>query len=276
MRTSDVPNIDPIYFLTPLVVIGFSVGLLVYWRLRRRLSGSAVALSLAAYGGAIAAKVALQAFTLGPLTSASGGNPWVLGVYYGGQTALFEVGGAFLVAGWAVAHRELWGVDAEGFGLSLAFWENAVLIATPLLLGYLVDWSVLSHPGTASAHQLYTSLQQTAPALFLPPAAALPLIAPALLERVSSLFAHFAWGYLAVMAAVFRRPRYIVLAAPIGFLGDFLVPFVGVLGIDGFELVVFAISAVGLGLALWVTREFRRFLVPPSPSPGSPSTGSTG
>jgi hypothetical protein len=252
-----VQNIDPLYLLTPVVVLGFSFGLVLYWRLRRRFTGIVLLYSLGAYAGAIGAKVFVQALTLGPLSSASGSNPAILGAYYGAQTAAFEVGGAFLVAAVAIALARLGAPDAEGFGLGLALWENGVLIALPLLLDYVTYYLVLSHPGSSAAQTLYPALMSNSPALFYGPAAALPLIGWSILERVSSLFAHFAWGYLAVLGAVYRKRVYLAIAIPLGFLPDFLVPFAGSLGLPAFELIVFAIAATGLAVTLGVTRSVR-------------------
>ena len=251
-------NIDPIYFLTPVVVLGFSLGLVVYWYARHRFTGGVLLYSFAAYFGAIVAKEVVQLATLRSFTAAIGGNPALLGTYYGGQTALFEVGGAFLVAGLAAANGRFTDRDAEGFGLGLGFWENAVLIALPLLFDYLVYYAVLSQPGSAAAQSLHSRLSQDAPALFYGPAAALPLVGLAILERVSSLLAHLAWGYLAVLGAIHRRWWYLAIAAPLGFLIDFLVPFAGALGEVRFELVVFLIALGGLALAVGVTRDLRR------------------
>lgn len=83
------------------------------------------------------------------------------------------------------------------------------------------------------------------------------------------------WGFLAVFAAVYRKWGYLALAAPIGFPFDFMVPFVGALGVGRFELISFVIALGGLWTALWVTRELRRGLftaptVPPAPGPLPP------
>ena len=253
-------NIDPVYFLTPLTVLAFSFGLLLYWRLRRSLTLWAILASLIAYAGAIALKEILQAATLTSYDSAVGGNLALLGVYYGSQTALFEVGGAFLVAFLAVKYRKLGERDAEGFGLSLAFWENAVLLALPLLLDYLVFYFVLAHPGTAAYQALYPTLSKNSPALFYGPAAALRVVGLAVLERVSSLLAHFSWGLLAVFAATRRKYNFLLVAAPLGFVVDFLTPFSGVLGLVVFEVLLFLVCLVGLWVTLHWTRGIRREL----------------
>ncbi len=211
-----------------------------------------------AYAGAIALKYIVQLPTIRALDSAFGNSPVVLGVYYGIQTAVFEVGGAFLVAAIAVSRKHFKANDAEGFGLGLAFWENGVLIALPLLLNYIVYYAILSTPNSSLAQSLYSTLTKDAPSLFYGTSGALPLIGYAILERISSLLAHFSWGYLAVIAAVYRKRIYLAIALPVGFFVDFLVPFSQKIGIGMFELIVFLIGAIGLIIALAITRGVRR------------------
>jgi len=140
-------NIDPIYFLTPIVVVALSFGLVAYWHRRRRLTVFALLFSLVAYFGAIFAKYVFQYLTnWPPFLPASGGNPFELGAYFGLQTVFFEVGGAYLVARYAVSRRMLRANDAEGYGVSLALWENGLLIGGSLLVNYAIYYATLS-PG---------------------------------------------------------------------------------------------------------------------------------
>jgi hypothetical protein len=248
-------NIDPLYFVTPVVVIGFSFGLVIYWHFKRSFSKWVLVYSLAAYAGAIALKYIVQIPTIGAINSAFVDNPAVLGVYYGLQTAVFEVGGAFLVATIAVSRGHFKAKDAEGYGLGLAFWENGILIGLLTLIDYITYYAILSSPSSSIAQILYSTLIKDAPSLFYGSSLALPLVGYAILERVSSLLAHFAWGYLAVLAAVYRKRIYFVVAFPIGFLIDFLVPFSQRLGTAPFELLVFIVAVGGLIAALAVTRR---------------------
>lgn len=251
-------NIDPLYILQPVVVIAFSVGLVVYWHYKRSFSRSALWYSLGAYAGAIAVKAILQYATYDGFDSAVNGNPAALGVYFGAQTALFEVGGAFLLASIAVSRGRFSAKDAEGYGLGLAFWENAVLLGVPTLLGYIAEYAILSAPSSASAQSLYSTLSTSSPALFYGPLAALTVVGYGIMERVSSLLCHFSWGLLAVMAAVYKRRLFLAVALPIGFVLDFASQFGPYLGTGPFELVVFVISLVSLMATLWVTRSIRR------------------
>jgi hypothetical protein len=264
-------NIDPVYFLTPVAVIALMTGLLIYWRLRRTLTGGSILYSLVAYGGAIALKYAVQIPTINAFEAATRGSLAALGVYYGAQTALFEVGGAYVVARLAISRSKLRAEDAEGFGLGLAFWENVALFAAPVLLDYAIYYAILAAPGSSAARSLYPILSQSSPGLFLAPAAALPLVGYAVLERVSSLFAHFAWGLLCVLAAAHRKKSLFLAALPVGFAIDFLVPFSSTVGLGIFELTIFIISLAALGGALYLTRPYRRKkeVGPLSPTPVS-------
>lgn len=263
-------NIDPVYFVTPLAVIALMAGLMFYWRRRRTLTLGAALYSLAAYAGAIALKYAVQIPTINAFEAATGGSLAALGTYYGAQTALFEVGGAYVVARLAISRAKLTAEDSEGFGLGLAFWENVALFAVPVLLDYAVYYVILS-AGGSSAQTLYSILSQDSPGLFLAPAGALPLVGYAVLERVSSLFAHLAWGLLCVLAAAHKRRGLFLFALPVGFVIDFLVPFSPTLGLGVFELTIFVISLAALSGALYLARPYRRSdgVVPATPAPGS-------
>lgn len=250
-------NIDPLYFITPVAVIAFSAGLVLYWGLRRRFTGSALLYSLVAYAGAIALKYAVQIPTISWFRGVTDGSLAAMGVYYGAQTALFEVGGAYVVASYAVARGKLRAADAEGFGIGLAFWENGVLIAIPLLFEYALYYLVLSTPTSSAAQTIYSALSKGAPSLFYAPGAALPLVGYSILGRVSSLLAHMAWGILVVVAVVLKKRRYFLAALPLGFATDFLVPFAGRMGIGAFELTIFGVSVAWLGATLVATRSAR-------------------
>jgi hypothetical protein len=266
-------NIDPLYFATPLVVLALMVGLLVYWRKMRSLTGNVMLYSLIAYAGAIALKYAVQIPTYGAFESSTGGSHLALGIYYGVQTAAFEVGGAYVVARLALARSRLRPEDAGGFGLGLAFWENVGVFAVPVLLDYAVYYATLSSPGSSAAQTLYPVLSRASPGLFYSPAAALPLIGYAILERVSSLIAHFSWGLLCVLGAAHRKPGLVLAALPIGFAIDFLVPFAPSLGLGVFELALFVISLVALAGALALTKPYRP--AGPAGVPGSAPASNT-
>lgn len=247
---------DPVYFLTPIIVIGFSVGLVLYLRLRGRFSAWVLLTSLVAYGGAIALKVVFQAFTLRPFEAAVGGSQVALGAYFGLQTVIFEVGGAFLVVRYAFSKGKIRAGDAAAYGVGLAFWENGVLVGAVLLLDYVV-YTLLLSGGGAGAQQLFAILERESPSLFYAPSAALPLVGYAVLERVSSLLVHFSWGLLCALAVVFRRRLFLCLALPMG-LVDLLAPFSARLGVPAFEALLFGLSLLSLWVALVSTSEVRR------------------
>lgn len=248
-------NIDPLYFLTPVVTLGSSFGLVAYLALKRRFSLWTLLASLVSYAGAIALKEAVQAASYQAFDAAVGGNLLWLGLYFGSQTVVFEVGGAFLVAAFAVSRHRIGRKDAAGFGAGLAMWENGVLVGGTLLLDYLVYYLVLGSGGSSAA-LLSGELSKDAPALFYQASAALPLIGYATLERVSSLLAHFAWGYLAVLAAVTGRRAYLGIALPMG-LVDAVVPLSSSIGLGRSEALIFAFSAASFAVALAATRKER-------------------
>jgi uncharacterized membrane protein YhfC len=254
-------NIDPVYFLIPIIVIGFGLGLVLYWHFRRRLTGQILLYALVAYAGAIILKYAVQIPTINAFNSAVGGNPAALGIYYGIQTSVFEVGGAYVVALYLLKRNKIKAEDAGGYGISLAFWENGVLLGiisgATSLINLTTYYAILSSGTNSLSQTVYNALTNSttgAPGLFYPPASALPDIGFAILERVSSLLAHFSWGYLVVLAVVFRRRLYLAVALPMGFL-DFSVPFASYLGTAAYEFLIFGVSIVFLIIALTVTRN---------------------
>ena len=246
-------NIDRLYFLQPLVTIAFSVGLIIYWRRKRTFTRAAFVYSLLAYAGAIAIKVAVQALTFPAFLARFSDSPPALGAYFGVQTVLFEVGGAFLIAAWTVSRGKLNANDAEGYGLGLAFWENAGYLGTLGLFTLISIYLTLASSGPTS-EAFYSTLISTRPDLFYPPSQALPLVGYGILERATSLLFHVSWGYLCLLAAFFHKRQYFLLALPMGLL-DFLVPFAASLGILVFESLIFALGLGSLALTLLVTRS---------------------
>jgi hypothetical protein len=250
-----VQDIDPIYLLQPIITIAFSAGLIIYWRMKRNFTGAAFAYSLLAYAGAIAIKIVLQTLTYSSYLAIFKGNPSALGVYFGVQTVIFEVGGAFLVAAWAVSRGKLNFKDAEGYGLGLAFWENAGYLGILGLLNLVSVYLALAFVGP-TAQRVYSQLITSRPELFAPPSLVLPLIGYGLLERVTSLLFHFSWGYLCILAAALHKRKYLLLALPMGLL-DFFVPFASTMGLLLFELFIFALGLGVLGLTILVSRSLR-------------------
>ena len=249
-------NIDPVFILQPLIMIGFSVGTVLYWHRREGFSRYVLGFSLLAYGGAIAVKLVFQYLTAPTFLSLSGGSVWLLGAYFGLQTAVFEVGGAFLVASLAVSRRKMKRRDGVAYGLWLAFWENAVLIGGNSAVSLLYYFFTISQGGP-TAQSLSSLLSNAQPQLFFPPLEALEVIGWALLERVSSLMVHLSWGYLCVKSAASHRKRYFLLAFPMGLI-DFLVPFAPIMTLPLFELVLFMLAAFCVLATVYATRTLRK------------------
>jgi uncharacterized membrane protein YhfC len=245
-------NIDSIFIIEPAVVIGFSVATVLYWRSRHGFPRFVLGLSLLAYGGAIAAKAAFQYVTAPSFLAISQRSIWLLGLYLGLQTVIFEVGGAFLVARFAIARRMMKKGDGVAYGLGLAFWENGILLGAIPLLSLLFYFFTISQGG-AAAESLSTLLTTSQPQLFSSPSEALPMIGWGILERVSSLMVHLSWGYLCVKSAASHRNRYFFLALPMGMI-DLLVPFVQVMTVPIFEIVVFMLAALCILATVYTTR----------------------
>jgi len=249
-------NINALVFLSPIIMIAFSVGLIAYWRVKRRFTIWTLLLALAAFAGAIALKSIFQYFTAQPFVMAVGGDPAAIGIYVGLQTVVFEVGGAYLAARIAFSHNKIRADDAEGYGLGLAFWENAVLVGGSLLLNLVVFYAILAGGGP-DAQQLFDYLSAASPVYFDSAAIVLPQVGLAILERVSSLLVHFSWGLLCVFAVAFKKKRFLLLALPMG-LVDFLVPYAGDIGILNFEILFFGLCLLCLLVALGFTKAERK------------------
>ncbi len=248
-------NIDPLYLLQPIVTIAFSAGLVIYWHLKRKFTALAFICSLLAYGGAIACKVIFQAITFNALMAGFHGDLSILGAYFGIQTVVFEVGGAYLIARLAVSRGKLEVGDAEAYGLGLAFWENAGYLGVLGMFSLLSIYLTLS-AGSISSLELYSSLVTNRSTLFYPPSQALPLIGFSILERVSSLLFHFCWGYLCLLSAFTHNRRYFLAALPMGLL-DFFVPFANYFGIPYFELFIYVLGLGTLGVTMFITKGVR-------------------
>lgn len=245
-------NIDPVLFLEPVIFIALSVGTILYWRKRRRFPAILLLYTFIAYAGAIAVKVVFQSFTVTGFVAEFGSSSWETGLYYGLQTSFLEVGFAYLVARYAVSKKQVFVADAEGYGIGLAFWENGVLLGALSLVNLVATYAIIADG--LLPESLYQTIVSSQPALFDTPQQLAFPIALATLERVSSLLAHLAWGYLCVLAAFFKRPKYFYIALPMGMV-DFLVPFAPDVPTWVFEVVLFVISVGLLSIALLAGRS---------------------
>jgi len=266
-------EIDAIWFLYPVLTIGFSFGTIWYWRKRNSSTSAVLGFSLAAYSGAIILKEVVQLLTLGPFEALVSGNLLPLGIYFGAQTVAFEVGGAYLVASLAVSRRRLNERDAVGYGLGLAFWENGVLLGIITLINYTSYYAILASGSSGLPQLVYNTLVANEPALFYSPGTVLPLVSLAILERLSSLLIHLSWGCLTLLAAFYRRRLYLAVALPMGMI-DALVPFAPVMGDYVFEAVILMISVACLAFAMALTSNVRKAPGTTAAAPAG-STGST-
>ena len=265
-------NIDPLYILEPLVVIALSVALILYWKFSgRSFTRYALIFSLVAYAGAIIIKILFQLLTVNAVQSAFGSESIATGLYYGLQTVFFEVGGAFIIARYAISRKRLSEKDAGAYGIALAFWENGVYLGIFSLISVISIYAVLAVGPATTAQQVYNALQTGQSSLFDPPSKALPLVGFGILERISSILVHCAWGYLVVLAVLYKRNSYLAAALPMGLI-DFFVPFANVLGIATFEGIVFLFSLASLFIAISIGRELPKN---PTPETMTPMTGVT-
>ena len=246
-------NIDPLFILQPVIIIIICTALLLYWYRKRHFHWMVLVYSLVAYSVAIALKYAVQIPTINAVTSYFGSASVGLGVYYGLQTVIFEVGLAYAVAWYIISHGLLEHKDAEAYGSGLAFWENAGLLGILSLISLIATYSILQS-NTPLAQTVYNQLKTSQPGLFAPAREALSSVALGTLERISSIIFHFAWGYLCMMAAIFHKKRLFIIALPMGFV-DFLVPFASTMGIVTFEAAVFALSALSLFVTWFAIRQ---------------------
>lgn len=254
-------NIDLILLLQPSLAFVISLFALVWWWYRRGFRGVVLLLSAAAYFVAIGAKYAIQIPTIAAVQAEFGKTSLGLGLYYGLQTVFLEVGLAYLFAVYAVRRRGLKESDAVPYGLSLAFWENGILLGIFSIFNLGIIYLIIAGGGSEAA-TVYSQILASQPSLFQSSASLLPMVFIGTLERVSSMLAHIAWGMLCVFSAVTGRKRYLVYALPMGLL-DALVPFAS-LNLNLFEAVVFVLSLVFVLIA-WRSSES----VPMGPQPGT-------
>jgi hypothetical protein len=245
-------NINLLVAIQPIIVIIICSALIIYWYRKRHFRWTALIFSLAAYGGAIGLKYAVQLPTINMVKDA---GPSVLGVYYGVQTMVFEVGLAFLVALIALRYREMSEKDSEGYASGLAFWENAGLLGILSFINLIAYFSILSNDSSL-AQQLYDQLSTSAPQLFATNQEVLGLVAIGIFERISSIMIHFAWGYLCFMAARHGKMRLFLIALPMGLI-DFFVPFASSSPIL-FEILFFGLALASVVVAWYITRGLRK------------------
>ena len=227
-------------------------------------------LSAVAYFSAIGLKAVVQVLTYGWVESTFGTASLPTGLYFGLQTCFLEVGLAYAVAKVAVSRGKIEARDGEGYGISLAFWENGILLGALSVFSLVITYFLIAD-GLLS-QSLYQTIVNAEPSAFLPPAQIIIPSAFGILERISSLLLHFSWGYLCVLAAYLGRRRYFLAALPMG-LVDTLVPFASEVPVWVFESALFLISLGALAAAWRVTETARRSgyakALTPAAAPGS-------
>lgn len=251
-----VTNIDILYVLQPLIITIASIILVLYWHYKKSFTKWIFVYSLVAYALAIIIKTVFQHFTA--LYVVSAGNLYIEGVYYGLQTVILEVGLAYVFASYAIKKKQMSAKDASGYGIGLAFWENGVLLGLFSIINVLALYLTLAS-GSPAAAIAYNAVSKAQPSLFYPAMQALPLIGLGLLERTSSFMVHFSWGYLVLMAAFYRKKKYLAIALPMG-LVDFFVPFSKSLGLANFEILIFAIAIASILVVAFTSKSLSKTL----------------
>lgn len=248
-------NINLIFIVQPIVVIVIATVLMLYWYRKRHFHVNVWLYSLIAYAVAIALKYAVQLPTINVIISTFGASSIGLGLYYGLQTVIFEVGLAFGIAYFAVKRGKLDKSDAEAYSSGLAFWENVGFLSV-LSLVNLVAYYVILSMGGSLAELTYNQLSTNAPVLFSSNLQAIGLVGLGILERISSTLIHVAWGYLCFMATLYHKRKLFLIALPMGLI-DFLVPFAQI-DVILFEATVFGLASLSVFVAWYVTRDLRK------------------
>jgi len=260
-------NIDLLLFVQPIVSTAVVVGAILLWRRRSGFRAIILLFSALAYWTAIGAKAAISYLAAGPIESAYGATSLEYALFLGLQTVFFEVGLAYAVSSIAFRRRSLSSGDAAPFGLSLAFWENGVLLGVLSIVDLAAIYFIIAS-GSPIATQVYATINATSPGLFSQPSVLLPGVLLGTLERISSTLAHLSWGVLCVLSVTSGKKKYLGYALPMGLL-DSLVPFAPD-DISLFEGVVFALSLLFLAVAAVSCRAEKKAppggVSPPAPS----------
>lgn len=244
-------NINIAYALQPLIVTIATFLFLAYFVRKKRFTKYVFIYTLLAYGIAIGAKAIFQTFTIGYVESY--GNPYLLGIYYGLQTAIFEVGIAYLFARYAASKKQIKIEEARAYGAGLAFWENGILLGLFSLINLFSVYAVLGST-SPEAQVVYNTLMKSSPVLFSTSSSVLFTVFLGIVERTSSIIIHYAWGILVVFAAVTRKKKYLLYALPMGLI-DALVPFAKDIPLYYFEGLLFAIAVLALIFTLRITKK---------------------
>lgn len=249
-----IENFNPIYILSPLIPVIFSFALLFYWRYRKKFKWIILVYALIAYAAAIFAKSVFQYLTASAFIDHFGRVSIPTGLYYGLQTSFLEVGLAYLVIRYAISTKKYDSSYSSGYGISLSFWENGVLLGLYPLLNIVLSYVLIATNPGSIGQLISETLKNNNPSLFNSTMQALPLIGLSGLERLSSLLAHYSWGVLVFLSVVRKKPLYFFIAFPMSLI-DALVPFVSEIGIYLFELIIFLLALLFLSIALLVARR---------------------
>ena len=239
------------YIIQPLGSLAIVTWLVIHYR-KKGLTIAVFVLAALSYFVAIAAKTIIQDYTLSGVTSTFGYASIETGLYFGLQTSVLEVFGAYLVAYYA--QKWIKQRNAGAYGISLAFWENGILLGILPLISLVADYLLIAYGSPSLSSLVSSQLQKLEPGPFSSTATALPLVGYSILERISSLLIHYSWGFLVVSAVSQKKMVYLAMALPMGFV-DAIVPFAGTLGLAVTEGIFFAIGLVSILLVTLVAKS---------------------
>lgn len=239
------------FLLESIGSLAIVLALVLLYR-KRGVTFPVLVISAVSYFLAIGLKSVIQLFTLGSVEAAYGYASLPTALYLGAQTAVLEVFGAYLFAYYF--RKYIRQRNAGAYGLSLAFWENGILLGVLPLISLVLDFLIIASGPSSLSTLVSSELQKSSPGLFVGTLQALPVVGYSVLERISSLLVHFAWGFLVVSAVTYRRTRFLAYAIPMGFV-DSIVPFAGKLGLPLTEAIFFITGLAALAIALSVRKR---------------------
>ncbi|MBP1357158.1 MAG: hypothetical protein JZD40_01525 [Sulfolobus sp.] len=152
---------------------------------------------------------------------------YIVGTYFGAQTAAFEVGLAFL---FIYIYKKVEIKDAMSYGVTLAFTENGIMVGIVSLISGVINMALLPY---------YPPLMRS----LVLSEANIPYIYDLYhtMDRISSFLLHTAWGSSAVLYYITKEKLYLLVFIA-GFLADFLAGLYIVKSINCLLLVLLALT----------------------------------
>lgn len=217
------------FIIIPL--ISFFIGLIPILIFRPRLS--IFVLGLIAYFTAIGLKYLVQ-YVILPYQHVLDLPAYIVGTYFGAQTAVFEVGLAFL---FIYIYKKVEIKDAMSYGVTLAFAENGIMVGIVSLISGIINMALLPY---------YPPLMRS----LVLSEASIPYIYDLYhtMDRISSFLLHTAWGSSAVLYYITKEKLYLLVFIA-GFLADFLA---GLYIVKSINYLLLALLALSIGIISFI------------------------